>query len=293
MENAIKVGNIWFANFPFLVVSGIIGVGKSTWAKIWKRITGYDIDLENVDGHPCLNEFYAQIKDFASAKKYLEQNPVRLQSICYFQLIQAKMFEISLLTQDAFLFDRYRKHKRIIALGRKTAQDRSIYEDRIFVKALGHGKQISPIAQRIYFEHFDFLVEELPYPRLCIYLRSSIDTAMDRMYGRKRQMELEGGVSAEYLTILKNFYEEWVVEYPGQMLIVETDDIDLREDLTQEWIPVIEKIQQILMQNPVPGYRETINPYEYLQITPACGRVFTNHNNLVKAGLNKTIIRSL
>ncbi|MCL5795357.1 MAG: deoxynucleoside kinase [Patescibacteria group bacterium] len=293
MENAIKIGNIWFADFPFLVVSGIIGVGKSTWALIWQDMTGYDVDLEKVEGHPCLNEFYATIKEFALAKKLFEENPCSPHSICYFRQVQARMFEIALLTQDAFLTDRYRKHKRIIIARRKIVQDRSIYEDSRFVKALVRGEQMSPIAQKVYEDHFNFLVQELPYPRLCVYLRSSIETAMDRIYGRKREMEQEGGVTAEYLTILKEYYEEWVVEYPGQMLIIETDNIDLRLDLAQEWIPVIEKIQQILAQTPVPGYRETIDPYEYLQVTPACGRSFSNHKNLAAVGLTKEVIRLL
>jgi deoxyadenosine/deoxycytidine kinase len=104
--------------------------------------------------------------------------------------------------------------------------DRSIYEDaHIFARALHHMSNLSERDYLAYRRVFDLLVAHLPPPDLLIYLRAPVSVLMKRI--RKRGRVIEGGITAEYLSLLDSFYNEWIKTFDNcPVLTIRTDDLD-------------------------------------------------------------------
>jgi len=90
------------------------------------------------------------------------------------------------------------------------------------------------LAERDYLAYrklFDLVVDSLPPPNLLIYLKCPVTVLMDRI--RKRARNMETGISAEYLSLLESFYEEWLRAFDlCPVLTIHTDDLDLS---TSQW----------------------------------------------------------
>lgn len=212
----------------FIVVSGPIGVGKSTVTRIYSQITGFDALFENFQGNPYLEEFYKNPKEFAFR------------------------------TQAFFLWDRFNKHYQSVMSKRNVVADRSIYEDAIFAKVLNlRGEMDDNEYFRTYLPHFKILTNILPPPDLMIYLRASLDTLLYRI--RKRSRDMEKDINVDYMKTLSQSYEEWIDEYPHKKLIVETDDIDLTCDLHHEWYLFFKAIHHKVMNEELPNQALGIN----------------------------------
>lgn len=205
----------------FIVVSGPIGVGKSTVTRIYSQITGFEPLFETVENHPYLEKFYENPKEY------------------------------SFRTQAFFLWDRFNKHHDAVTSGKNIIADRSIYEDAIFAKVLNQrGEMDDDDYFKTYLPHFKMLTQIMKGPDLTIYLRASLDTLMYRIDKRARNME--SSIPREYMKMLLNAYEEWVVEYPHRKLIVETDDLDLTCELNTEWIDFFSAILNKVMNDRLP-----------------------------------------
>jgi deoxyadenosine/deoxycytidine kinase len=205
----------------FIIVSGPIGVGKSTVTRIYSEITGSQAMYETVEHHPFLEKFYKNPKEFA----------FRVQAF--------------------FLWDRFNKHLQAVKSGENIVADRSIYEDSIFAKVLNlRGEMDDDEYHLTYSPHFKILTDILPPPDLMIYLRASLDTLMYRIAQRARDMEKS--MDRNYLDLLCRHYEEWIEAYPHRKLIVETDNLDLTCDLHQDWLHLCEVIHSKVMKNDIP-----------------------------------------
>ncbi len=74
-------------------------------------------------------------------------------------------------------------------------------------------------------DRFDLVVTELPPPDLLIYLRASVPVLMQRI--GKRGRNIESGISAEYLTLLDRYYDEWLRDFSAcPVLMIESDNLD-------------------------------------------------------------------
>ena len=205
----------------FIVVSGVIGAGKSTVTRIYSQITGCEPLFETVEGHPYLENFYKDPKTYAFR------------------------------TQAFFLWDRFNKHYQTVTSGKKIVADRSIYEDSIFAKVLNQrGEMDDDDYFKTYLPHFKLLTKLLPPPNLMIYLRASLDTLMYRV--AKRSREMEATIPRSYMKMLLEAYEEWIEEYPHRKLIVVTDDLDLTCDLNEEWADLFSAIHTKVMTDDLP-----------------------------------------
>ena len=205
----------------FIVVSGPIGVGKSTVTRIYAQITGYKPLFETVEGHPYLEKFY--------------QDPPAY----------------SFRTQVYFLWDRFNKHYSAVSSGEHIVADRSIYEDAIFAKVLNQrGEMDDDDYFKTYLPHFQMLTKILQPPELMIYLRASLDTLMYRIDKRSRSMEAT--IPRSYMQMLQDAYEEWIVEYPHKKLIVNTDELDLTCELNCDWMDLIQAIHIKIQNNDLP-----------------------------------------
>lgn len=180
----------------FVVVAGNIGSGKTSITERIGARLGWHTAFESVADNPYLAEFYADMRAWA------------------FQL------------QVFFLGHRAQQHLALAAAPESAITDRSIYEDaHIFARALYHMGNLTERDYRSYRAVFDLVVAGLPRPDLLLYLRAPVPVLMERIHGRGRSME--SGISAEYLTLLDTFYDEWLRTFDlCPVLTIHTDDLD-------------------------------------------------------------------
>jgi len=75
-----------------------------------------------------------------------------------------------------------------------------------------------------YMELFKVMTSFLTLPDLLIYLRASVPTLMNQIQKRKRSFE--SGIKSDYLTRLNERYELWIDKYPGEILVINVDDVN-------------------------------------------------------------------
>ncbi len=180
----------------FIVVAGNIGTGKtSVTERIGARL-GWRTAFESVVDNPYLAQFYADMRQWA------------------FHL------------QVFFLGHRAQQHLSLAQDPESAISDRSIYEDaHIFARALYHMGNLSERDYRSYRAVFDLVVASLPKPDLLLYLAAPVPVLLERIHGRGRSME--SGITAEYLTLLDSFYDEWLSTFDlCPVLTIRTDDLD-------------------------------------------------------------------
>ncbi len=108
-----------------LVVGGMIGLGKSSVAKILGEYFGSDVFYESVDDNPLLPLFYSEAEEEIQRKRY----PFLLQ--LYFLNTRFKSIKEALVNDNNVL-------------------DRSIYEDWYFAKKNMELGRISDLEMNIY-----------------------------------------------------------------------------------------------------------------------------------------------
>ncbi len=127
--------------------------------------------------------------------------------------------------QVFFLNSRFRAHQTVSTRSNSAIQDRTIYEDaNIFARNLYEQGQMSERDYRNYFELYKTMVGFLTPPDLIVYLRKSLPKLKERIALRAR--EYEKNIPDEYLSCLNRYYDDWMREYEGKKLILETDDLD-------------------------------------------------------------------
>lgn len=180
-----------------ITVAGNVGAGKSTLTKLVGEKLGLETHFEKVDGNPYLEDFYK------------DQN--------------AWGFHLQLY----FLAQRFKQQKEIASNGLNNIQDRSIYEDvEIFARNLYDSGKMSKRDYITYRNLFNDMVPHLRKPDLMIYLDGSIDTIVNRINIRGREMEK--AVDLEYWTNLHKRYEKWIDEYDqSPVLYVNINEVDL------------------------------------------------------------------
>jgi deoxyadenosine/deoxycytidine kinase len=179
-----------------IVVAGNIGAGKTSLTERIGAQLGWRTDYESVADNPYLPDFYGDMHAWA------------------FHL------------QIYFLGHRAGQYLEAAHDPRSAILDRSIYEDyHIFARAL---YQMGNVAERDYLTYrrlFELVVGTLPPPNLLIYLKTSVGVLMERIHRRARNIET--GISAEYLTLLDSYYDEWIRAFDlCPVLTIQTDDLD-------------------------------------------------------------------
>ncbi|MBT3323159.1 MAG: deoxynucleoside kinase [Anaerolineae bacterium] len=179
-----------------VVVAGNIGVGKTSLTERMGDRLGWRTDFESVTDNPYLSNFYADMRAWS------------------FHL------------QVFFLGHRAEQYLEVARDARSAILDRSIYEDAyIFARALHHLDNLTKRDYLAYKRLFGLVVESLPRPDLLIYLKAPVDVLMERIQHRARDMET--GITAEYLTLLDSFYEEWLGSFDlCPVLTIRTDNLD-------------------------------------------------------------------
>ena len=180
-------------------VAGNIGSGKTTLTRMLAEHYGWKPQFESVTFNPYLEDYY---KDISRWSYNLET---------YFLAQRFKdLLEIS------------RSEETII-------QDRTLMEGvHIFVENNREMGNLSERDYNTYMQLYGLMMSLVRPPELLIYLKSSIAHLVSNI--QKRGREYEQGISIEYLDGLNRHYEEWIGSYEGRLLVIETDDLDFKDN---------------------------------------------------------------
>lgn len=180
-------------------LAGLIGVGKSTLAQALASMLGAELIKEPVEDNPFLAEFYAEISDPDHTKPMRTAYPLQMA------LLQQRFVAVS-----AHLHS-----------GKALVNDRSPYEDSIFVKMLQNSGDMSTEQARSYMEMVNACFSLIPEPSVIIWLKASPETCFKRIQVRGR--ELERSMSLDYLRHLNAAYEEFFTAMRGRLPILVVD----------------------------------------------------------------------
>ncbi|MCJ7519233.1 MAG: deoxynucleoside kinase [Anaerolineaceae bacterium] len=179
-----------------ILVAGNIGSGKTSLTERIGQRLGWHTAYESVADNPYLPNFYKDMKTWS------------------FHL------------QVYFLGHRARQHLQMAQDPRSAIIDRSIYEDAyIFCRALNHLGNLNELDYQTYLSVFNLLIPTLPVPSMLIYLRCPVDVLLARIHQRAR--DIESSISADYLTLLESYYDEWMQAFDScPVLTIKTDNLD-------------------------------------------------------------------
>ncbi|HEU5089777.1 MAG TPA: deoxynucleoside kinase [Roseiflexaceae bacterium] len=176
---------------PWLAIEGPIGVGKTTLALLTGASLNADLILEQFEENPFLALFY--------------DNPERY----------------ALQTQLYFLLDRFDQLTELGPATRPRVSDYMFAKDRIFAELI-----LADDVLRRYRKVYSALAPQTPPVSHVVYLRTDVDTLLDRIARRSRSYEQT--IAPDYLERLTAGYDAFFGNYTATPLLrVDTTDIDL------------------------------------------------------------------
>jgi len=207
----------------YLAIEGVIGVGKTTLARLLQPAFQADLLLEVFEENPFLSDFYSDRERYA------------------FQ------------TQIFFLLSRYHQQRRsvpdVLARGANLIADYTFEKDALFASINLHGDELE-----MYYRVHEALAEKIPLPDLIIYLRASTDIAMQRITLRDRSYErnMERGYIAELNEAYESFFmgtRRSLGEQSVPVLSIDTNNLDyVRQPDSLKWVE--NRIRQALKLSP-------------------------------------------
>jgi deoxyguanosine kinase len=179
----------------YIAIEGVIGVGKTTLARLLQPAFDAALLLEVFEENPFLSDFYVDRERYA------------------FQ------------TQVFFLLSRYHQQRR--AVGELLAEKANLLSDYTFEKdALFARINLTGDELEMYYRVHGALAEKIIRPDLMLYLRASTDTLMARITFRDRPYERN--MERDYIHQLNLTYESFFgdQDQDSVVLTIDTDDLD-------------------------------------------------------------------
>jgi deoxyguanosine kinase len=159
----------------YVAIEGVIGVGKTTLARLLQSAFEAEILLEVFEENPFLSDFYEDRARYA------------------FQ------------TQIFFLLSRYHQQRRgvteVVATGKNLLSDYTFAKDALFARINLQGDEL-----QMYRRVHEALAEKIPLPDLLVYLRADTDVLMQRIALRDRTYErnMERAYDTNNINIVQN-----------------------------------------------------------------------------------------
>ncbi len=177
----------------YVAVEGVIGAGKTTFAKMLAERIDAELIAEEVFENPFLTDFYKNRKRYA------------LSTQLYF-LISRFQQQQQLMVRDLFA-------QRIVA-------DYLFAKDAIFAQV-----NLSERELALYEKIAPALARDVPRPDLVIYLQAQTPTLLQRIH--KRNFSFEKSIDFDYIDVLNKAYDYYFFHYTdAPLLVVKTDEID-------------------------------------------------------------------
>lgn len=178
----------------YIAIEGVIGVGKTTLARLLQPAFEAELLLEVFEENPFLADFYSDRERYA------------------FQ------------TQIFFLLSRYHQQRAVSKLlepGKNVITDYTFKKDALFA-----GINLKNDELDTYHQVHDALAEKIPLPDLIVYLRASTDVLMQRIAHRDRPYERN--MDSGYIAELNRAYEDFFGNgYDGlKILSIDTNDLN-------------------------------------------------------------------
>ena len=160
----------------YIAIEGVIGVGKTTLARLLQPAFNAEIILEVFEENPFLSDFYGDRQRYA------------------FQ------------TQIFFLLSRYHQQRRtiteLVTTGANVIADYTFAKDSLFARINLQGDELD-----MYYKVHEALAEKIQKPDLLVYLQASTDTLMQRIALRDRPYERQ--MDRAYIDELNRAYEDF------------------------------------------------------------------------------------
>jgi len=200
----------------YIAFEGVIGVGKTTLARLLQPAFESELLLEVFEENPFLSDFYSDRARYA------------------FQ------------TQIFFLLSRYRQQRDTVhtalSQGKTLISDYTFTKDALFARINLHGDELE-----MYYRVHEALAEKIPTPDLTVYLYADTDMLMQRITLRDRTYERS--MERAYIAELGEAYEEFFNSQNGPVLRIDTTPYDFVRQ--PEHLKLIEnRIRESLNMNP-------------------------------------------
>ncbi len=203
----------------YIAIEGVIGVGKTTLARLLQPAFDAEILLEIFEENPFLSDFYGDRERYA---------------------FQTQMF---------FLLSRYHQQRRsvpeLLAKNEHLISDYTFAKDGLFARINLAGDELE-MYERIH----EALAEKIKHPDLLVFLRAETKTLMDRIEMRDRSYERD--MDSAYIAALGETYADFFSKPYNNtpVLTIDTDDLDFvrsPEDLAF----IQKKIEETLKETPL------------------------------------------
>ncbi len=198
----------------YIAIEGVIGVGKTTLARLLQPHYEAELLLEVFEENPFLSDFYSDRERYA------------------FQ------------TQIFFLLSRYHQQRR--ATTTILEQHSNLISDYTFDKdALFAGINLIGDELEMYHRVHQALAEKILRPDLTVYLKADTEILMQRITSRDRPYERK--MERAYIEQLNQAYDDFF-SAPGtdaHVLIIDTNDLNIISRI-EDLIAIDQRIKQAL-----------------------------------------------
>ncbi len=178
----------------YIAIEGVIGVGKTTLARLLQKPFNAELLLEIFEENPFLSDFYGDRARYA------------------FQ------------TQIFFLLSRYHQQRKgvrdALAENAWLISDYTFEKDALFANVNLEGDELE-----MYYRVHEALAEKITRPDLVVYLQADTEVLMQRIAMRDRPYERQMEVS--YIDTLNKNYESHFANYPtGNVLTINSNELN-------------------------------------------------------------------
>ncbi len=202
----------------YVAIEGVIGVGKTTLARLLQPSFESEILLEIFEENPFLSDFYSDRERYA------------------FQ------------TQIFFLLSRYHQQRRtvpgLLTAGKSLISDYTFTKDALFARINLKGDELD-----MYYKVHEALGEKIPKPDLIVYLHADTDVLMQRIAFRDRSYERN--MERDYIDQLNRAYEDFFGKPYDSTSVLRIDTNPLNIVQNAEHLKLIEnRIRETLRLSP-------------------------------------------
>jgi deoxyadenosine/deoxycytidine kinase/NTP pyrophosphatase (non-canonical NTP hydrolase) len=200
----------------YIIIEGVIGVGKTTLARMLHTHLDAGLLFEVFEENPFLSKFYEAREQYA---------------------FQTQMF---------FLLSRYRQQQNVPRM----IEQGSLISDYMFAKDWLFAKlNLSGDEWSVYRQIHEALAEQIETPDLIVYLQADTDVLMGRIAQRDRPYER--AMERAYIESLRQAYEQFFATYRATpALVIDTNPLNFvtrPEDLNT----ILGQIQGVLKEGAI------------------------------------------